>query len=60
MKTFSLHQGAGWFTKQYKSELSLSGNPTWFPVAGLIPDQRNTEFGLEAGRACFCNKLQSS
>lgn len=50
-------QSAGWgLWKQYTSEIKLSGIPELFPAAQLIPDQRNIDYGLEAGRACFCNE----
>ena len=55
MNTFA--QSTGWgLWRKYTSDIKLSGAPEFIPITQLIPDQRNTEFGLETGRACFCNE----
>jgi hypothetical protein len=54
----SLDEGAGWFSRQYKSDMSLSGSPDWFPISALIPDHRHRELGVQVGLACFCNEYE--
>ena len=54
---YTILQSAGWLTREYKSDIAISGHPESLPLATIVPDQRNLEFGVQTERACFCNEL---